>query len=364
MTDAKKQTSVMTAITLCVLAVALLSYFLPLFSINFFGTHSYTGLDAIIEAFQDLEFPELYIAMSAVFGVLAVIFAAISLKEGMMLIGTIFFAMAGMVLMLLGMCDDSDFIKAIDYAAIGFYLYEVMNFVAIVLSAAAIYTIKSNPAAPRNPIPGYDPIPLPSGKTICVKCGAEQKTGAVFCRVCGAPVGGGKPMPPKPAPVVPIPAPSEKIICPKCKKELVKGASFCLYCGAAINGSKPVPPKPTPKPVPVPVSEPKPVPVPAPKPAPVPAPKPAPKAERKVICPHCGARHVEGTEKCKYCGTAISGSGAVEQEDATVILPTSAPTPKNPGSGKAERKAVCPHCGARQGTDVVNCKYCGTPMRG
>lgn len=26
---------------------------------------------------------------------------------------------------------------------------------------------------------------------------------------------------------------------------------------------------------------------------------------RKNICPHCGARQPEGTERCKYCGTAM-----------------------------------------------------------
>lgn len=26
---------------------------------------------------------------------------------------------------------------------------------------------------------------------------------------------------------------------------------------------------------------------------------------RKMICPHCGARQPEGTQNCKYCGTAM-----------------------------------------------------------
>lgn len=29
------------------------------------------------------------------------------------------------------------------------------------------------------------------------------------------------------------------------------------------------------------------------------------KADGKSVCPHCGARQPEGTEKCKYCGTAM-----------------------------------------------------------
>ena len=42
-----------------------------------------------------------------------------------------------------------------------------------------------------------------------------------------------------------------------------------------------------------------------PAPAPVSGPVSAAKGERKAVCPRCGARQLEGTVNCKYCGTAM-----------------------------------------------------------
>ena len=63
----------------------------------------------------------------------------------------------------------------------------------------------------------------------------------------------------------------------------------------------PVPSRPTATP------EPAPMPRPAPRPAPTPTPSPssAPAPGRKAVCPHCGARQSEDAVNCKYCGTAM-----------------------------------------------------------
>lgn len=97
-----------------------------------------------------------------------------------------------------------------------------------------------------------------------------------------------------------------------------------------------------------------------PKPDSTPSPEPVPKTkDGKVICPYCGAKHVAGTAKCKYCGTAITGAGNSKVDPVVAEGPVPAPVYK----GKPGKKAVCPYCGARQNEDAVNCKYCGTAMK-
>lgn len=305
MPDTKKQSSIMAALTICVVFVALISFFLPLYSVNFFGTYSYSGFDAVMDAMDDPEFPELGIALCLACSIIGMGCSLMAMKNSKAGIGTIVTSAVGMILMIVAMSDDSDILKAIDYAAVGFYLFEIMHFAAIILSAATIY--KSKTTALETNVVKPTPAPVP-----------------------------------EPAPA-PKPVASAKHTCPKCKAEQEKDAVFCRFCGASLGTSKPVS-------------------VPNPIPCPAPDPKPAPiKKDGKVICPHCGARHAEGTVKCKYCGTAFSGTiGGVSSESIPEPYPMFIPKPAP--VDKPAKKAVCPHCGARQGSDVVNCKYCGTPM--
>lgn len=309
MPETKKQSSLMAALTLCVVFVALISFFLPLYSVNFIGTYSYSGFDAVMDAIDYPEFPELGIALCFVFSIIGLIFAFLMLKSRDAAMGTIITSAISMLLMIIAMCDSSDYLKPIDYAAIGFYLYEIMNFVAVILSAASMYMSKGTVPGGDNPIPAPKPEPKPAPK----------------------------------------PAPMTKIICPKCKKEQDKNAAFCRFCGTPLSGSKPTPPTPEP----------------APKPTPKPTPNADPtKKNGKVICPHCGARHIEGTTKCKYCGTSFDGSESVPPKPEPIPHPNPMPTPTpNPTPLKKDGKVICPHCGARQKEDAIKCKYCGTPIR-
>ena len=50
----------------------------------------------------------------------------------------------------------------------------------------------------------------------CDKCGAELKSGAKFCTVCGEKV-------------------EAQRTCPNCGKPIKDGAKFCRECGAAVN---------------------------------------------------------------------------------------------------------------------------------
>ena len=306
----KKQSSLMAILAVCALFVVLLSFLLPYVSVNFFGTHTMSGVDFIVEAIEDEELPAMLAMICPVLGVVGLICAFAAIKTNKASVGTIISSGIGMIVMIVSMSDnDWDIIVALDYAAAGFYLYEVMSFAAIILSAASMYMSKGT-------IPGRDdPIPAPKPE-------------------------------PKPAPK---PAPMTKKICPKCKKEQDKDAAFCRFCGTPLSGSKPTPPTP--------------------EPAPKPTPKPIPNADQtkkkgKVICPHCGARHIEGTTKCKYCGTSFDGSESVPPKPEPVPHPNPMPTPTpNPTPLKKDGKVICPHCGARQKEDAIKCKYCGTPIR-
>lgn len=305
MPDTKKQSSLMAALTLCVVFVALISFFLPLYSVNFFGTYSYSGFDAVMDAIDDPEFPELGIALCLICSTIGIICSLFAIKHSNAGVGTIITAAIGMILMIVSMSDDSDILKAIDYAAVGFYLYEIMCFSAIILSAASMYMSRGAASETDNPVPTPKPAPKPTPK----------------------------------------PTPPTKKICPKCKAEQDKDAAFCRFCGTPLGGSKPTPPTPEPTPRP------------DPKPTPNPAPGPI-KPKGKVICPHCGARHIEGTVKCKYCGTSLDRSKTVHPKPEP--MPTPAPKPAPP---QKDGKVICPHCGARQPEDAIKCKYCGTSIR-
>lgn len=316
MPDTKKQSSLMSVLTICAIFIALLSFLLPYVSINFFGTHTMSGIDFIIEAIDGEEMPALLAVICPMLSVTGLIFAFTSMKSRKASVGTIISSGLGMIVMIVAMSDgDWDIIVALDYAAIGFYLYEVMSFAAVVLPAVSMYMSQNTVSGEVNRVPTPAPKPIP-----------------------------------KPVPPVPGPTPTKKTVCPKCKATQEKDAAFCRFCGTPINNGKPIPPKPAPSP--------------EPRPKPAPAPAPVVKAkDGKVMCPHCGARHVVGTIRCKYCGTAISGTSGPQANPVVAEKPVSAPVYKPTTTGKTGRKAVCPHCGARQGEDVINCKYCGTAMK-
>lgn len=133
--------------------------------------------------------------------------------------------------------------------------------------------------------------PLPEKK--CPHCGASVTETAVFCNLCGKSLAE---EPPKPKEI-----PQPESICPKCHSNNRPEAVFCAKCGAKMNGEDP---KPQPAPQPTVPSAP---PI-APQSVQQTATKVTPgksKADRPLVCSHCGARHPLGTTVCKYCGKVI-----------------------------------------------------------
>lgn len=318
MSDTKKQSSLMAILAVCAVFVALISFFLPFVSISFFGTYSYSALELIEEIIDYPEFPDVGVIISLACTILGIVFSLLALKKRGMEVGTIIASAVGMILMIAAMTSDIGLGQsAIDYAAIGFYLYEMASLAAIVLSVSAKYLSKHAEPDAVGKIPSPAPKPTP------------------------------KPVPPAPGPI-----PTKKTVCPKCKAAPEKDAAFCRFCGTPINNSKPIPPKPTPAPEP------------SPNPTPAPTPKPAPKTkDGKVMCPHCGARHMAGIRNCKYCGATIPGTSGSKVNPVVAEDPIPTAAYKQPtATSKTGRKAVCPHCGARQSAEATKCKYCGTSM--
>lgn len=88
-------------------------------------------------------------------------------------------------------------------------------------------------------------------------CGADQPDGAVFCDLCGTPLGGGAVQPTvpaagmpyappaapyPPAPVqAPVAAPAGGTVCPNCGAAAMPGVMFCESCGFSLQGAAPTP---------------------------------------------------------------------------------------------------------------------------
>lgn len=115
----------------------------------------------------------------------------------------------------------------------------------------------------------------------------------------------------------------EKITCPKCGVALEADAVFCVHCGAPLKDWHKLEPEPA----------------------------------LTVHCPSCMETLGADAVFCTYCGTSLKGSTTHKS------VPVTADVPKKTVKTKADRPAVCSHCGARQAADVMNCKYCGTAMR-
>lgn len=269
----KNRTSLLALLVMCAMFLALISLFMPLVSVGFFGTWSWSAMDVLLEEAGDDEIRP-FIAFCMAGSIVGGIFAAIGYKKVKLVLVSLIIAAANCVMMVAAMSED------IDYAAIGFYLFELMNLAALVMSIVGLYL---------NGKTQEEVVVQPT--VVCASCGASMEAKAAFCAKCGAAAK-------KPE--------SRMISCPKCSAAQPADAMFCSKCGSSLRGD--VMPK-TPS-----VTTPS---TPTPTPTPTSTPTPA---------------------------------------------PTSTSTPAS-AKDKGDRKAVCPHCGARQSTENTNCKYCGTPMK-
>ena len=286
-----KQLSQMPILAVGTALLAFISLFLPLISINFLGSHSYStmdifeGLGGIGGILEDLEPASVSLLLVLVCTLLALIFSPYARKNKKAGTGTIIVSVIGMILMLVIMTYDLGLgIKGMDYAGIGFYLYELASLATVVLTACAVRASNHTTSVVHAPMPS-EPVhtPPPAAEPKYAPAPAPKPMPNPSPKPTPVPAPKPTPVPgPKPTPVsppVPRPEPKAKddmVICPRCGAKQVAGTISCRYCGTGFGGTS--------------IKKPH---------------APVKKEERRAICPHCGARQSEENLKCKYCGTPM-----------------------------------------------------------
>lgn len=253
----KNRASLLALLVMCAMFLALISLFMPLASFSFIGTWSWSAMDVLLEEAGNEEMRDLIVLCMAG-SIVGGVFAAIAYKKVKLVLVSLIVAAANCVMMVAAMSED------IDYAAIGFYLFELMNLAALVMSIVGLYL---------NGKTQEQVVVQPT--VVCASCGASMEANAVFCARCGAAA-------------KPVPESKPVAICPRCNAVQPNGAMFCGICGSSMRGDV-IPNVP-------PVSVP---------PTSTHLKTPPVKGDRNAICPHCGARQSSENSNCKYCGTPM-----------------------------------------------------------
>ncbi len=277
-----KRTSLLNILTICAAAASLLSFLLPLISIDaWIATVSQSGLDVVLtaieEGFAEKDYSAIGIALSLLCSIVSLVCAAMAGKNTKCTIYTAVASAAALLLMIVAMSMSSDSyieLKPIDYADTGFYVFVIMHIVVICLAVSDKYL-----AGSKRPEFGYDPN---FGFTVCPKCGAKVEKTAVFCRYCGT----RREEKPAPAPA-PVPEVEEKVACPVCGCQINKTAAFCRYCGTRKEEK----------------------------------PASAPEPEEKTVCPQCGGQVNKKAAFCQHCGARIeSDVGSAINKDKRAAI--------------------------------------------
>lgn len=243
MFDEKKSTkNLMAFLTVCVTGAAILCFFLPMLTVNFFGSWSLNGFELMSELGSDA-YPLIIALVCSAVGIL---FALLASKNKKLLAGNIACSATAMILMFILFGGQDLFAET----GVGFYLFVAMHLAAIVMAVIALTGSSGSITEKIVPV-----------KNMCPKCGKKVGKDQGFCDGCGANL--------RESVVVDIPS---EYHCKNCGKVIDENAPFCRFCGASKN---PV----------VTLSDDKP--------------------KRTAICPKCGAKQVEGTVICKYCGTKM-----------------------------------------------------------
>lgn len=239
-----KTSSTLALLTMAAMFLGVLCFFLPLVTVNFFGSHSFTAMDVVVgDVSDDTARTCLTICLAA--SVFGGVFAGLGYKSAKMLVVSLILSLANCALMAATMAE------AMDYAAIGFHLFEILNVAALIMSIIGV-SISGQQRTTTI-------LLQPDKKSIsCATCGAQMEADAVFCSKCGTSVA---------KKVV-----RSMIVCPTCYAEQDSDAVVCSICGQPMRQKKESGKN---------------------------------KGDRNAICPHCGARQSSENTHCKYCNTPM-----------------------------------------------------------
>lgn len=248
MMDQNKRRGLMATLMLCAAVIAMVSFVLPLVTISFFGKHSTSGLELVIESLDDPEFPDMFLTVSFLCSIVGVIFTMMVKRNEKLLPAVAVTSIGSLLFMLLFMTDDSQYLKGIDYADVGFYMFVVAH-LAIMGLAIYLKYLSANQSQEAIRVPESKPEEAPVSKlrpdtetmTACPSCGASVDKKATFCRYCGTRME-------KAVAPAPLSEPEEMAVCPLCGGRVDKTAVFCRHCGKRIDEMPVKPPAPKPGP--------------------------------------------------------------------------------------------------------------------
>lgn len=233
MTISKRQENLMRYLTICVLFVALISFLLPYMSVDFLLSITYSGVELIEMLIEEGKMPGVLIVLCPVASLLSLLCVCLPKKTKKLPIILIASSAVGMIAMIIAMSTEGDLIgEYIGYADIGFYLYEMMSFVAIAFTAAGVSISKSTVSSPS--AVEYTGMPKGTGiistKKKCPSCGVNIAEDAIFCPGCGKKIGEYEAK-------VAYKAEKSMMNCPKCAKSIEKESEYCPFCGAATTAT-------------------------------------------------------------------------------------------------------------------------------
>ncbi len=221
--NTKKQSSLLSVLAIIAIFVALLSFLLPFISVNFFGTQTFSGIEVIAESIDDEEMPAMLSALCPILCVVGLIDLFATMKKNASPVAAIVVLGISMVVMIIAMADDDwDIITALDYAGVGFYLFEFMNFAAIVFSALSIYMSQKAALTFEGKLV-EETVDTPD--IICPYCGSAIPEKTAYCPLCG-----------KPQTLISEKTETVSIrVCPSCRANVKGNAAFCPFCGKPMN---------------------------------------------------------------------------------------------------------------------------------
>lgn len=172
---------IFTVLSICAAAVSLISLFMPFLSVEFFGSYSESGVELLSDVFDYIDYPAggMVVALGA--ALISLIFCLVALANDKISIVSAIFSIGAMVAMFIGLSED------MDYAAVGFYMFEAAQLAVVVLSLVSVcYKNGSSQSVTANHV--SPAAPSANGgiaARYCVGCGTPLSAEAKFCPNCG-----------------------------------------------------------------------------------------------------------------------------------------------------------------------------------
>lgn len=181
--DANSKKLTLCIITIAASAVMTISCFLPIVTVSMFG---YKQSSSIMQSISEELLPEATLILPLLC-ILSLVFSVVSIKNYRALYGTAITSVIGAAMLVIVMNTPDDFlrIRLADYAGIGYYLFMLASFTAIVLSVVVLtqasgWVKRDHVSEPEAPFTRS----LVEEESECQRCGASVPKGTTLCWKC------------------------------------------------------------------------------------------------------------------------------------------------------------------------------------